>query len=258
MTIRFLPLATLLSLLALAPTSARVRISEFVASNQTGHLDHDGDAEDWLELYNDGIADVNLGGWSLTDDATDLRKWIIPEVILSADGYLVIFASGENRRTPGEELHTNFSLSKSGEYLALVGPDGATVEDEYAPGYPAQFEDVSFGLSQTGQTTATVVSLGASGSAGVPASAADFAAEFAGWNSNIAGAFNGSTWRAVSSGVGVDQAGTLGTWLGAGGDFENELLNQNGSIFTVRLSGLLMVVLVSLLALADITHAHNV
>lgn len=231
MTIRFLPLATLLSLLALAPASARVRISEFVASNQTGHLDRDGDAEDWLELYNDGVADVNLGGWSLTDDATELRKWIIPEVILPADGYLVIFASGENRRTPGEELHTDFSLSKSGEYLALVGPDGVTVEDEYAPGYPAQFEDVSFGLSQTGQTTATVVSLGASGSAGVPASAADFAAEFAGWSSNITGAFNGSTWRAVSSGVGVDQAGTLGTWLGAGGDFETELLNQNGSIF---------------------------
>ena len=226
-----LPLCLLLSLLALAPAPGKVRISEFVASNQSGHLDREGKAQDWLELYNDGTVEVNLGSWSLTDDASALRKWIIPDVTLPADDYLVIFASGDNRRIPEEELHTNFSLNRSGEYLALVRPDGVTVEDEFAPEYPPQFEDVSYGLSQTGQTITTVVTQGAMGRAGVPASGAEFASEFAGWNSTISGPFTGSTWRTVASGVGLDQEGAYGAWLGAGGDFETELFNRNGSIF---------------------------
>ena len=206
----------------LAPAPGKVRISEFVASNQSGHLDREGKAQDWLELYNDGTVEVNLGSWSLTDDASALRKWIIPDVTLPADDYLVIFASGDNRRIPEEELHTNFSLNRSGEYLALVRPDGVTVEDEFAPEYPRSLKMFLYGLSQTGQTITTVVTQGAMGRAGVPASGAEFASEFAGWNSTISGPFTGSTWRTVASGVGLDQEGAYGAWLGAGGDFETE------------------------------------
>lgn len=231
MTTRLLSLGPLVALLAALPAAAGVRISEFVASNQSGRLDREGNTEDWIELYNDSPVEVNLAGWSLTDDASALRKWVIPDLDLPADGYLLIVASGKNRRVPGEELHTNFSLRSSGEYLALVRPDGVTVEDEYAPNFPGQFDDVSYGLGQTGQVTTTIVAQGAAGHAGVPASAADFDANFVDWNSRIAGTFNGSTWRAVNSGVGLDQAGAYGAWLGTGGDFEANLLNENGSIF---------------------------
>ena len=58
------------------------------------------------------------------------------------------FASGKDRAVPGAELHTNFKLSTTGEYLALVEPDAATVAFEYAPAYPPQLVDVSFGLPQ--------------------------------------------------------------------------------------------------------------
>jgi len=43
------------------------------------------------------------------------------------------------------ELHTNFSLSSSGEYLALVSPDGTRVSTEFAPSFPLQRRDVSYG-----------------------------------------------------------------------------------------------------------------
>ncbi|NIP98895.1 MAG: lamin tail domain-containing protein, partial [Akkermansiaceae bacterium] len=208
--------AVLACLPGITPVQARVWISEFVSSNQDGLLDHDGDSEDWLELHNDGTGEVSLGGWSLTDDASDLRKWIIPDVSIPAGGYLVIFASGENLRIPGEELHTNFSLRQSGEYLALVRPDGVTVEHGYGPEYPGQFEDVSFGLNQTGETTTVVVPQGTPGRAGVPASADDFAAAFAGWNSELDGNFTGPAWREVSSAVGMDRNEVYGDWLGEG------------------------------------------
>src|SRR5439155_21696785 len=47
---------------------------------------------------------------------------------------------------PGAPLHTNFKLSASGEYLALVQPDGVTIATEFAPAFPPQAPDVSFGF----------------------------------------------------------------------------------------------------------------
>ena len=42
-------------------------------------------------------------------------------------------------------LHTNFSLAKSGEYLALIKPDGVTRTTEFSPAYPEQVTDISYG-----------------------------------------------------------------------------------------------------------------
>jgi len=67
-------------------------------------------------------------------------------VTLAPDGYLVVFASEKNRRDPAGELHTNFKLSGSGEYLGLLRPDGVTVAAEFFPTYPIQAPDVSYGL----------------------------------------------------------------------------------------------------------------
>ena len=59
-----------------------------------------------------------------------------------------MFASGKDRSDPTKQLHTNFSLATSGEYLALVKPDGTTVTKEFAPKFPAQFDDSSYGTTQ--------------------------------------------------------------------------------------------------------------
>jgi len=45
-----------------------VVLSEFLAANETGLLDEDGEAQDWIELQNRGATSVDLEGWSLTDD----------------------------------------------------------------------------------------------------------------------------------------------------------------------------------------------
>ena len=56
-----------------------------------------------------------------------------------------VFASDKDRRVPGGELHTNFKLSAGGDYLALVRPDGVAIEHEFAPTYPNQLTDISYG-----------------------------------------------------------------------------------------------------------------
>jgi hypothetical protein len=133
-----------------APTSAlgqsrsSLVISEFMASNDSTLADEDGDYPDWVEIHNRSTTDVNLGGWYLTDDERDLTKWQFPSITLEGNGYLVVFASNKDRASADSELHTNFNLADSGEYLALIQPDGATVAWEYTPEYPLEFEGLSY------------------------------------------------------------------------------------------------------------------
>src|SRR5207302_8236180 len=94
-----------------------------------------------------------LGSY-LTDNAANLTRWTFPAVTLAPGAYLVVFASGKNRADPAGRLHTDFQLSAEGEYLALVAPDGVTVVSAFAPSYPPQFENVSFGLGEPASSLA--------------------------------------------------------------------------------------------------------
>ena len=120
-------------------------ISEFMASNAGTLADEDGDHSDWIEIHNPDAGAVNLAGWYLTDDAADLTKWAFPDIDVAGDAYMVVFASGKDRATAGEELHAGFKLSAGGEYIALVMPDGVSVVDEFGPEYPPQHADISYG-----------------------------------------------------------------------------------------------------------------
>ena len=130
-------------------------VSELCASNTNVLDDEDGDSSDWIELHNPGTGPVDLTGWFLTDDDDELTRWALPAgVVLDSGALLVVFASGKDRSDAAGELHTNFKLGKDGEYLALVRPDGTTVVHEYAPEFPPQYTNVSYGLAFDPDVTA--------------------------------------------------------------------------------------------------------
>jgi hypothetical protein len=129
-----------------------LRISEFLAVNSSNLPDGDGEFSDWIEIHNPTPAPVNLDGWYLTDDATNLVKWRFPATNLNAGAYLLVFASDKNRTNAGAQLHTYFKLSATGEYMGLVRPDGVTVASEYAPVYPPQAANISYGLTVSNGT----------------------------------------------------------------------------------------------------------
>ncbi len=131
------------------PGTQTVVINEFCATNALSLRDGDGTASDWIELYNGTGASVDLTGWSLTDDATRPAKWVFPPRVIAHGERLVVFASEkDDAKRPAynatSELHTNFKLSAGGEYLALVDASG-TVIDSYAPAFPAQVTDITYG-----------------------------------------------------------------------------------------------------------------
>ncbi len=172
-------------------------ITEFLASNSDGLIDEDGDSSDWLEIYNAGDTALDLTGWHLTDDAGELDQWTFPAVSIDPGQYLLVFASNKDRAdADGTELHTNFAIGAGGEYLALVEADGTTVAFEYAPAFPPQSTDVSYGIS-TESTTTALVSTGGSLSYFVPTN------NTLGTSWTLAG-FNDSGWTAGSGAIGYE------------------------------------------------------
>lgn len=129
-------------------------ISEFQASNQFTWEDGNGDYSDWIEIENRGDEPVSLEGWSLTDDRRDLAKWKFPQVTVEPGRFLIVFASGNNEPDAAGNLHTSFRLGAEGEYLALVDPT-ARVQQEFAPAFPPQSADHSFGLASPPAPSAT-------------------------------------------------------------------------------------------------------
>jgi hypothetical protein len=128
-----------------------VRINEWLAgySGDDGLRDEDDELQDWIELENLTDSAVNLVGWSLTDDPGDPGQWIFPDTVIAPGGFLIVFASGKDRRPvdPQRRRHANFKLGVEGEYLGLYSPESPRrVVSEIAPEYPALRPDVSGGV----------------------------------------------------------------------------------------------------------------
>ena len=113
-------------------------INEFLAANLGVNQDSYGNYSDWIELFNNGTEAINLEGFFLTDDENDKQKWVFPYVVVEPGNYLLVWASGKDRK--GSELHTNFKLSVSGEFIGLFNPSGVLVDSR---SFASQETDVS-------------------------------------------------------------------------------------------------------------------
>ena len=120
-------------------------ISEVMSSNGATLRDRFFSSSDWIEIFNPKQEPVDLDGWFLSDDPNELQKWAFPKVILKPAQFLMVFASGRDLAEPGQELHTNFKLSRRGEYLSLAQPNLSIVH-EFRPSLPPLKQDRSYGV----------------------------------------------------------------------------------------------------------------
>lgn len=119
-------LASIFFCLATSPVNGKVVINEFLASNNEDIPDKDGEFHDWIELYNKGQEPYNLEGHYMTDDAEEL-EWEFPEVIIEPGEFLLLYASGKDRKEG--ELHTNFRISKDGDPVILTDERGFIIDE---------------------------------------------------------------------------------------------------------------------------------
>ncbi len=136
--------------------TAGLCITEFMASNSETLEDSFGEYSDWVELYNDSANTIDLSSYHLTDDALQLDKFALPAVDLLPGEAILVFASGRGVVTAEGEIHANFSLSASGDYLGLADANGSLVQD-FGDMYPAQLQDVSYGVEMFAGTDPSVI-----------------------------------------------------------------------------------------------------
>lgn len=125
-----------LALSTISFLSAQVVVNEFSAANYDhfsfGEGEWELDYEDWIELYNPTLADINLEGHWLSDDTNDPQKWAFPAATnIEAQGYLVVVLSGMGDFSPNENgnINANFKIKQTaGEEIVFSAPDGTLLE----------------------------------------------------------------------------------------------------------------------------------
>ncbi len=119
------------------PVVPGVVINEVSAAAWNGTKDADGEAKDWVELYNPTSVAVNLTNWGLSNKSESHFRWVFPAgQTIPANGYLAVWLSKKDRAVAGKELHASFNLDNGADSLFLTIPDGTaagTVVDQAAP-----------------------------------------------------------------------------------------------------------------------------
>ena len=127
---------------AFSAAGAEVVINEVMASN--GFYEN-GEAYDWIELYNDGKETKDLSGWYLSDSKKNPLKWSFPQgTKLKGGKFLTVFCTGEEDIDPGkgDTFYTGYSISASGETLILSDAEGTEIQRVKLP---QQYGSVSWG-----------------------------------------------------------------------------------------------------------------
>ncbi|MCD4820389.1 MAG: CotH kinase family protein [Candidatus Cloacimonetes bacterium] len=131
---------------------ANLVINEFMASNETTIADPEGEYDDWIEIYNTSDEPVDIGGFYLIDDLSNLNCWQIPSTnpdstTIQPQDLLLLWA---DKDCEDGILHLDFKLSSAGEQIGLIAPDGTTIVDLLTFG--EQTTDISFGRINNGDS----------------------------------------------------------------------------------------------------------
>ncbi len=122
--------------------SQDIRINEVMSSNHVSFLDEDLSAPDWIELLNAGAHPVNLAGYGISNDIKEPFKWIFPEFSLGPGDYLLLAASGKDRKTIPVFWSTVISLNDEFRY--------AIPKADLGPWQARSFNDSSWTIGRSG------------------------------------------------------------------------------------------------------------
>lgn len=133
----------ILSSLFLVESKAELVITELMQSNVSGLTDDLNNFPDsWVELYNDGIAPVNLSAYHIGLKKKIDKAYQLPDMEVEAGNFVVIYCDKEE-----QGLHTSFRLesNKAGEIYLFK--DGQQIQMVEHPAFPAP--DIAYGLDPT-------------------------------------------------------------------------------------------------------------
>ncbi|MBC8173762.1 MAG: lamin tail domain-containing protein [Chitinophagales bacterium] len=107
---------------------AQIVINEGSNKNGSQIADEDSDFEDWIELYNAGPEIMNLSNYAITDDSLEITKWIFPPVNLPPNNFLILYASGKDRKPTYAIHHYEMAVKDTATWRYNI-PDASTASD---------------------------------------------------------------------------------------------------------------------------------
>lgn len=96
-------------------------------------LANSGSAGDWIELHNRTTMPIDISGWFLSDDGSDLEKYQFQtDAIIPAHGFLIL-TEEENFGPDNFDVAkvTDFGLSATGETIHLTSPEGYHFSEKF-------------------------------------------------------------------------------------------------------------------------------
>jgi hypothetical protein len=122
-----------------------VAINEICAINNSIAADPAGEFDDWVELYNNTGATIDLGEYWLSDDHANPMKWMFPDsTLIPSGGYLIVWCDNDTFQAG---VHAFFRLSGAGEQMMISDPSGSVIDSIT---YGAQMGDTTFGRYPNG------------------------------------------------------------------------------------------------------------
>lgn len=105
---------------------ARLFINELQPSNQDTITDEVGDSDDWIEIYNDSDAAIEMQGYAFSD-SSGLTQTITGSVLVQPRAFKLFWADGSPSQGAN---HLGFKLGASaGDTVTLKDTDGRKVDN---------------------------------------------------------------------------------------------------------------------------------
>ena len=105
----------------------KLAITEYMTNNLSYKISFDKKYYSLIEIHNLDSKDINLKGFYLSDKEDQITKYMLPDVSIKANEYLVVYASGLNKYEKNE-VHTNFKLNNNDGILILSSPNKALID----------------------------------------------------------------------------------------------------------------------------------
>ena len=110
-------LVTIILVLVSQAIWAQITINEVCTRNSFIVQDFDQKTPDWIELVNNSDEAIDLDGWFISDNLNQPDKWKFPGTTIESDSFLLVMASGKNRKAVVDHWETIIHAEEDWKYF---------------------------------------------------------------------------------------------------------------------------------------------